>query len=180
MSDEWSIVSGEYSDLDVSESGFAIIPTLANLVTSKSQHTPEEPDITPDPSTQAPSEPQPAQQVPAAIIIASPPSEGSIKKVVEWLNNSSANSKLPVDITTVTKPKILPGKNLDSVNGKVILQDSNYYLTRLVSPHAYTLSILDPQKLCKAWYGNSFSLGHHPESWSDSTDINLKDSFSRI
>ena len=120
MSDQWSIVSGEYSDQDVSESGFAIIPTSTSLVILESRATQEEP---------------------AAVAIVSPPSESPIKKVVEWLHNSSSVSKIPVIVTTITKPKILPvreaeslpskplvvtttgTKKVESINGKITLQN---------------------------------------------------------
>ena len=100
MSDQWSIVSGEYSDQDVSESGFAIIPTSTSLAMLKSRAIQEEP---------------------AAIAIVSPPSASPIKKVVEWLHNSPRVSKIPVVVTTITKPNILPVREAESVPSKVLV-----------------------------------------------------------
>jgi hypothetical protein len=97
MSDQWSIVSGEYSDQHVSESGFVIIPTSTSLVTLKSRATQEEP---------------------VAIAIVSPASANPIKKVVEWLHNPSSVSKIPVVLTTITKPKILPVREVESLPSK--------------------------------------------------------------
>jgi len=120
MSDQWPIVSGEYSDQDVSESGFAIIPISSIFVTAKSQLK---------------------QGEAATIAITSPPSANPIKKVVEWLHDSSSVSKIPVVVITTTKPKILPvreveilpskphvvtttgSKKAESINGKITLKN---------------------------------------------------------
>jgi hypothetical protein len=51
----------------------------------------------------------------------SPLSANPIKKVVEWLHNPSRVSKIPVVVTTITKPKILPVKEVESLTSKPLV-----------------------------------------------------------